>query len=278
MSGAIPIEDWPVRIEAAMKERCESFNRVTVMRETRSTQDAARTLGATPGDVVTTWRQTAGRGRLGRAWADTGDHGVAATLVAQRREPEFLAIAAAVGAARAIESATGLITQIKWPNDIHITGRKVAGVLVEQHDQIAFIGIGINVHQTHWPAELADRAASLAQFGATLDRLDVVIELIVAVDAAMRADAAELNSEFSKRDALVGRVAAFRMAGREVSGRVLRVDPMRGIEIESARGTSMHLPAALTEILRVNESCQARVGDDFAISPGKSVSPHPVDR
>jgi hypothetical protein len=68
------------------------------------------------------------------------------------------------------------------------------------------------------------------------------------------------------------------MAGREVSGRVLRVDPMRGIEIESARGTSMHLPAALTEILRVNESCQARVGDDFAISPGKSVSPHPVDR
>jgi BirA family biotin operon repressor/biotin-[acetyl-CoA-carboxylase] ligase len=278
MSRAIPIDDWPQRIEAAMKERCELFSRITALRETESTQDAARTLGAKPGDVITAWRQTAGRGRLGRSWADTQDHGIAATLVTDRREPEFLAIAAAVGAAQTIESTTRLSTQIKWPNDVLINGRKVAGVLVEQHDEIALIGIGINVQQTSWPADLADRAASLAQSGAIVDRLDVLIELIVAMGASLRADAAELNGEFSKRDALVGRVAAFRTAGREVLGRVLRVDPMRGIEIESATGASMLLPAGVTTVLHIDESRSAIAGDDFAISRGKPVSPHPVDR
>lgn len=279
MNGPIPIEQWPSHIEDALTKRCSVFKRITVLRETDSTQDAARRLNAPPGDVVTTWRQTSGRGRLDRTWSDTLESGVAVTLVTERREPGFLAIVSAVGTARAIESVTPMATKIKWPNDILIGGRKIAGILIEQFDEVALIGVGINVRQMQWPAELESRAVSLAQLGVVVDRLEMLVELIAAMDAVMQLNSDALNREFASRDALVGKVSTFRTVAREITGRVVRVDPMRGVEVETADGRLERLPAATTTVLNVHaEHAVIPVGHESAISTGMSVPSHPVDR
>ncbi|MEE9131785.1 MAG: hypothetical protein V3T84_17375, partial [Phycisphaerales bacterium] len=79
--GTAPLEQWKERLDAVVASDGEVLGRAIVIRETASTQDAARRLGAQPGDVVVAWRQTAGRGRLGRRWADTREDGVALSIV-----------------------------------------------------------------------------------------------------------------------------------------------------------------------------------------------------
>lgn len=275
MSEATPIEQWPHTIEEVLAERCGVFNRITVLRETDSTQDAARRLNARPGDVITTWRQTSGRGRLGRTWTDSLDEGLAVTFVTERRESEFLAVASALGTARAIESVASTTTKIKWPNDILIGDRKIGGILIEQFDRVALIGVGINVHQVRWPANLESRAVSLAQLGVVVDRLDMLAELIKAIDVALQLNSDTLNREFATRDALVGKLSTFRAGVREVTGRVVRVDPMRGIEVELADGRLEHLPAATTTVLQMDAT---PAGHESAISTRNPVSSHPVHR
>ncbi len=112
---------------------------VVIVPETTSTQDAARRLDAAPGTVVIAGRQTAGRGRLGRVWADTGDEGIAASFVCAVAAPERMAVACAVATARAAESVLGRLVGIKWPNDIVAEGRKLAGILIEQSGDRAVI-------------------------------------------------------------------------------------------------------------------------------------------
>lgn len=247
MSDAIAtIELWPARLEAAARRSCV-FARVIVLRETDSTQDAARCHGPRVGDAFIAWRQTAGRGRLGRLWADTGDEGVAATLVVPRGPTERLAILAAVAAALAVEALLPRPVGIKWPNDIVVDGRKLAGILIEQVEDVALIGVGINVRQRSWLPELAARAVSLRQLGVECDRLTVIERLIESVAATLRMSDAVLTDAFAERDVLRGTLGRFLVAGQAVEGRVLSVDPMRGLLIETEAGERW-LPAALTSM------------------------------
>jgi biotin-[acetyl-CoA-carboxylase] ligase BirA-like protein len=262
MSQPASIEQWPVRLEQVLASDCTMLKRITVLQQTDSTQDAARQLAARPGDVITAWRQISGRGRLGRAWADTGADGVAVTLVAHRVASELLAIASAVGVALAIEGVLGKAAGIKWPNDIVVNGRKLSGILIEQTEQLALIGIGINVSQRQWPVELDTRAISLAQLGASVDRLDVLAALLPAMDQALRWSAERVEVEFAKRDAMVGTVATFRCGQRTVTGRVARIDPLRGLEIHCIdaggdNGKAEYLPAATTSLVDAHDQTKA---------------------
>ncbi len=249
------IEAWTDRLRAVLGDPNGPLQRVIVLRETDSTQDAARRLGAGPGDVVVAWRQTAGRGRLGRAWADTGDEGIAVTFVIEAAPPERLAPACAVGAARAAEALLGLAgteqatVGIKWPNDVVAGGRKLAGVLVEQADGVAAVGIGMNVSQTQWPPDLTDRAVSLVQLGARVDRIDAAASLIGAMNEALRLDDERLRGEFVARDVLAGRRATFRSGGRTITGTVRQIDPMLGLIVRTDRQDEVHLPAATTTVV-----------------------------
>jgi biotin-[acetyl-CoA-carboxylase] ligase BirA-like protein len=246
----VPITEWPARLQTVVEQRCELLDRVSVLRQTDSTQDAARWMHAHCGGVIVAWQQTAGRGRLGRAWADTGEDGVALTAVIERAAPERLAIAAAIGVARAAESLLQRSVGIKWPNDIVVDGCKLAGVLVEQFDQVALIGIGMNVRQTTWPVELQNRAISLLQLGADFDRLDVIESVLPALDAALRLDEKVLVAEFAGRNALLGKIVTLRCGEQIVCGEVTRMDPMRGLEVRELH-TSVWLPAAITTVLAV---------------------------
>jgi BirA family biotin operon repressor/biotin-[acetyl-CoA-carboxylase] ligase len=135
--------------------------------ELASTNDEARRLadeGAPDGLVVVAERQTAGRGRRGAGWFAEPGKSLAFSIVVRPPEPKSrwprLALAAGLAVAEAAEAYVPLVG-IKWPNDVWIDGRKVAGILVEAGADFAVVGIGINVNVAEFPPAVADLATSL---------------------------------------------------------------------------------------------------------------------
>ena len=142
-------------------------------KELDSTNTRAKMLACTKaehGTVVTCDRQTGGRGRLGRGWADTKGEGLAFSLVLKPdvmpEEASKLTLISGLAVAEEIERQTGAKAEIKWPNDIIINGKKVCGILTEISTEImrldyAVVGIGINVNNREFPKDIADKATSL---------------------------------------------------------------------------------------------------------------------
>jgi BirA family transcriptional regulator, biotin operon repressor / biotin---[acetyl-CoA-carboxylase] ligase len=150
--------------------------KVTYKTSVKSTQEIAHTLareGAVEGSIVIADEQTGGRGRLGRAWQSPSGTGIWMSLILRPEIPlqkaPQLTLLIAVAASRAIEKVTGLEAAIKWPNDLLIKGKKVAGILTElqaEADSIhsVIVGIGMNVNQEkkHFSEEISEIATSLA--------------------------------------------------------------------------------------------------------------------
>lgn len=122
--------------------------------------------GLTEGACAVCDVQTAGRGRLGRAWEAPPGRALLCSILLRpppgRRVAE-LSLVGGLAAAETVEQATGLATQIKWPNDVMLNRRKVAGVLAETSDDAVVLGIGVNVNQRRSELPLGARtpAASL---------------------------------------------------------------------------------------------------------------------
>ena len=171
-----------------------------------STNARARELaaaGAPHGTIVTADEQTAGRGRQGRTWVAPARSAVLMSVVVRELDERFplLPLAAAVAVAEACESLAPVACGIKWPNDVWIERRKVAGILVEGRpaDGWAVLGIGLNVAVEEFPEELEDIATSLA--------VGVEPALSAVVDAVARwlgREGAEVLAAWAERDALVG--------------------------------------------------------------------------
>src|SRR5262249_5795373 len=103
--------------------------------------------GAAEGTLVTTDDQTSGRGRIGRSWLSLPYQQLALSLVLRPTfPPHFLVMASALSVADALDEATGLRPEIKWPNDVLLDGRKVCGILIESSGKSAVLGIGLNVN------------------------------------------------------------------------------------------------------------------------------------
>ena len=166
-----------------------------------STNDVASALaagGGHEGAVVIAETQTAGRGRRGRRWFSPPGGGLYVSLVlapararsAPDRATALLTLAAGVALAEAVETATGLCPDIKWPNDLLIGARKVAGILAEgvaapsQTLASIVVGYGINVGPMAFAPELGDRATSLErEVGHPVDRATLCAETLAAVGA-----------------------------------------------------------------------------------------------
>lgn len=141
--------------------------RLMVRETSTSTNDDLRRLaeeGAKDGLVLLALRQTAGRGRRGAAWFSPPGESLAFSVLLRPAEPKALwprlALCAGLAVAEAIESF-GPAAGIKWPNDVWIAGRKVAGILVEAGTGHVVIGIGLNVGARQFPDEIANLATSL---------------------------------------------------------------------------------------------------------------------
>lgn len=253
MSERRPIEIWHANIKGVLFDLWSPPSSIHVLEETTSTQDWARQRRAPIGSVIVAWRQTHGRGRLGRTWIDTGEDGVSMTLVLPDVRSERLAIAGGVAAAKAIALACNGATidvRIKWPNDVLANGRKIAGVLVECADGRAYLGIGINVHQQSWPGELAHSAISLAQLGVAADRLPIMIDVLCDFQVLWGMSDQYLSSRFAQQDVLTGTTCGFRIGDREIRGKVLRVDPMKGLAVLTEHEGEVWLPAATTSVIK----------------------------
>jgi BirA family biotin operon repressor/biotin-[acetyl-CoA-carboxylase] ligase len=155
---------------------------VATCESTQELLDASMPEGATAVADV----QTAGRGRLGRAWEAPPRSAVLASVLlrppAQRPLPQ-LALVGGVAVADALEELTGLTAQIKWPNDVMLRRTKVAGILAEAREGVVVLGIGVNVNQTREQLP-DDRAGSLrTATGLEWDRdavLDAVLDALGA--------------------------------------------------------------------------------------------------
>jgi BirA family transcriptional regulator, biotin operon repressor / biotin---[acetyl-CoA-carboxylase] ligase len=151
---------------------------------TASTQ---RLLGANDpeGAVAVADEQTEGRGRLGRRWlAPAGTSLLVSVLlrpdVKPARLPE-LSLVAGRACAEAITEAAGLETEVKFPNDLLVRGRKVAGILAEASEGRVVLGIGVNVSQAagELPAEPRTPATSLLlEIGRPVDRAELLVALL----------------------------------------------------------------------------------------------------
>jgi BirA family biotin operon repressor/biotin-[acetyl-CoA-carboxylase] ligase len=137
-----------------------------------STQRVAFDLaaaGALDGTVVVADYQTAGRGRRGRVWRAGPGTSLLASIVTRPRlaplETPRLSFVAAIAAAEAIDGLTGATPALKWPNDVLLHGRKVAGILLESRTgaSLVVIGIGVNLSQTSFPDDVRDAAVSVLQ-------------------------------------------------------------------------------------------------------------------
>lgn len=154
-----------------------------------STQDIAFRLaetGAADGSAVVAESQRAGRGRRGRTWCDEpGASLLCSILVRPRLLPAqwpLLSLVAGVAVARAIERAAGLASRLKWPNDVLVDGRKVAGILLESRlapVPAVVVGVGINVGQEGFSPGLAATATSIRlHTGCPVDREALLATLL----------------------------------------------------------------------------------------------------
>lgn len=160
-----------------------------------STNNCAKALAgcwAEEGTVVVAEYQSAGRGRLGRAWESNRNENLTLSIILrpslQTAAVNLLPLYVAVAVASAVEAVTGLRVECKWPNDLLIGGRKFAGILLEgsvnQNElDYVIIGIGINVNQTAFPPAITNAATSLArEAGHPVDRAVLFREVMGALE------------------------------------------------------------------------------------------------
>lgn len=196
--------------------------------------------GAPHGTVVVARRQTAGRGRQGRSWL-SGDGALTLSVIVRGHGVDGLL---PLRAGLAVARTAGPTARVKWPNDVLIDGRKVAGILVESAGaDAAVIGIGVNVAPgaAELSPELAGRAGSL---GRPALELDVVRdELLVHLTDAMSLDAPTVVASLGARDALAGRAIAWSAAdgGARSEGHAEGIDADGRLRVRLADGELLHL-------------------------------------
>src|SRR4051794_3602029 len=214
------------------------------LRETGSTNERARQLasaGAPHGTLVTADRQTAGRGRQGRTWVAPPGEALLCSLVV--RPPDALL---ALRGGLAVADVAGPDARVKWPNDVLVDGRKVAGILVEGRPQEGWsvLGIGVNVafDLDSLPPELRETAGTLGRPASDVEA--VLHELLAALERWLEAPADAVTAELARRDALRDREVrwsggAGTGAGIDATGRLLVRDA--GGAVHALEAGEVHL-------------------------------------
>jgi len=220
-----------------------------------STNACARTLadtGTPEGTVVVADFQTAGRGRLGRSWHSEPGMNLLFSLVLRpalkKESAALLTFFSAVFIARALERVASHAIECKWPNDVLLNGKKCCGILLENsflQDRFDFsvVGIGINVNQSSFPAELENQATSLLkEFGHAFDRTAILQELLREADALLPSvhggDVPNIMEDWNSRCSMFGKPVTIAHGDEHISGTALRLDAEGGLVIKTSTGQS----------------------------------------
>jgi BirA family biotin operon repressor/biotin-[acetyl-CoA-carboxylase] ligase len=216
--------------------------------------EAARGHGAQT--VVVADAQEAGRGRQGRAWFSPPGAGLYVSVSGRLRcladplsvgRASLATLAAGVGVRDAVRGAAGLAPDLKWPNDLLIGGRKVAGILAEAHgvgtpSAIVVIGVGVNVRDVPMPPDVATVATSLeAELGQPVDRGRVLAEILEhLIDRLQELDRggerAILEAWRAAAPWATGEQVTWDVAGGPVTGTTAGVDDTGALLVRTAAG------------------------------------------
>jgi len=216
---------------------------IRVFQETASTNDVIEKLardGVREGVVVFAESQTRGRGRLGRKWVSPPRRGLWFSVLLRPdlrpQEVTRLTVASSTALRRAIQSQTGLKPQIKWPNDILIRGRKVAGILTELSAEvdcvkyvILGIGVDVNLNPGDLLPELRKQATSLkAELGHAVPRPALAVAILRELDhdyaRVGSGQFAALAEEWEEHGITIGHHVVIRAAERQIRGRAESLD------------------------------------------------------
>jgi BirA family biotin operon repressor/biotin-[acetyl-CoA-carboxylase] ligase len=216
---------------------------IHVFEQTTSTNDVIEKFardGVKEGAVVFAESQTKGRGRLGRKWISPERKGLWFSVLLRPdlrpQETTQLTVASATALRRAIQSETGLRPEIKWPNDIVIGGKKVAGILTELSAEldkvrhvILGIGVDVNLGAGEFPPELRKLATSLKiESGRAISRAGLATAILGELDSdyaricgGFFADVADEWQEYCKT---IGRQVTIQIGERRIRGRAESLD------------------------------------------------------
>ena len=249
----------PDQIEFALGTR-RIGRRVAVWNRVTSTNDlAAKAAGslANEGLVVLAEEQSAGRGRRGRTWTAPPRTSLLMSVLifppSGLNEAAWLTALGAVAVAEVVSAWTGRVARIKWPNDVRVDGRKVAGILVERGPG-AVIGIGLNVNVSldQFPDDLREKATSLRVLvGERLDRSELARALIRRLDEwydlGRTQGSGSLSPSWSRYSEHLRQTVRIVTPDGPRSGRLEELDLEKGLRMIAADGSEREVP--LREVL-----------------------------
>jgi BirA family biotin operon repressor/biotin-[acetyl-CoA-carboxylase] ligase len=232
---------------------------IIVLETVTSTNDVAAQYADDPendGLVIVAEEQTEGRGRGGNKWYAGKGKSVLCSIVLMNEgiSAELLSLTVAVATAEAIDETA----RVKWPNDIILNGKKVAGILLESRQMdfgIAYIiGIGINCHQKNFPRELNDIATSIdIETGSVCCRPLLIKRLLSSVEhwiGIAHKKAQQVIERWSELSILLGQRVTVLCDKREFTGTCSGIDPEKGLIIQLDAGHIRFFPAEHTAIAK----------------------------
>jgi BirA family biotin operon repressor/biotin-[acetyl-CoA-carboxylase] ligase len=214
---------------------------VVVYKQTASTSDVIERLGldgVEEGVVVFAEAQTKGRGRRGRSWVSPRGTGLWFSVLLRPNWPPQavtrITILSAVALVEALEEVAGLTAQIKWPNDVLVNNRKLAGILTEMEtdsDQVRFVtlGIGVNLHVMNFPPELREIATTVeTERGQPVRRADLAVSVLLRLDAlyaqALDGNFEPITRKWGARSSTLGKRVAIVVGSRRIEGQAMALD------------------------------------------------------
>jgi BirA family transcriptional regulator, biotin operon repressor / biotin---[acetyl-CoA-carboxylase] ligase len=221
--------------------------RVAVWNRVGSTNDLAAKASisqANDGLVILAEEQTSGRGRRGRPWASPPGSSILMSVLLfpppKLDDLGWLTALGAVAVAEVVAEFAGLDAQIKWPNDVRVDGKKLAGILVER-GQGTVLGIGLNVNVEDFPDELRDSATSLQRLlDRPFDRSEVARNLIQRIDfhhaRALDSGPETLDEPYRQKSEHLGHQVEVSTGSGSIVGRLVGLDLRSGLTVETDVG------------------------------------------
>ena len=225
--------------------------------ETDSTNIRARALamaGAAEGSIVIAETQTAGKGRRGRPWFSPSEKGIYISIIVRPAIPPSetpkLVLLSSVTVAELLRSRTSLKTEIKWPNDVLVNGKKIAGILLEvgtEMDAVDYgivgLGLNVNIPSGSFPDDIKDSATSLLiESGKHTSRVRLVQDYLMLFEKYYEqlrsGHSDEIVATWKELTDIVGRRITLDLSGRIYSGDVTNVDDNGALMITDLMGNT----------------------------------------
>lgn len=275
------VRRWEGHLEEEWRRRL-NVDVVRFIRSTKSTNDDAMALPFGPSGeiaVIVADEQTSGRGTRGRPWSSPPKTSLSMTLVRPfvGSPSSVLPLLVGLGLARGMEEVVpGFSTQLKWPNDLLLGGKKVGGILCEAREGRLVIGVGVNVNQAidDFPESLRETASSLSiQAGHPVPRGSLLLAVIPRIKRVLLDTpavlAAEDLQELDRRNPIRGQRITVSGVANTPNGGVVRLDQA------NARAGRILVDGALEVLAEDGSSLHLVSG---SLRPSSGVSSNPITR